>query len=206
MKNMKTFITYLILFLVMYFTVNILSNGLILSMYKDIKGYEYPDSDIVISVDKAKATNVNGYMNFKVKNETGKVFDEKYLKIDFLSEYHRDAISKYIVLSDFDKNEEKTYKVKFRGEKIAGYRISEVDEIPNKDHILNVLGWEIDLTNVFGTGLNVYDAYENIKNTLGGMDEWESKSRQLAIAGGAWVKSIPFWAYAIALYIVLWNL
>ena len=49
----------------------------------------------------------------------------------------------------------KTYNIKFRANNIKGYNISVVKDLPDKKNILDVLGWEIDLSNVFGFGIDL---------------------------------------------------
>ena len=75
-----------------------------------------------------------------------------------------------------------------------------VEEAPDKSNILNLFGWEIDLTNVFGMDLT---------KMFGGALNVET-IKETGISVFSWIKvivsSVPAWAYVIAGGIVLWNL
>ena len=85
MARMKTFLTYLIL-LVGFFAVSmLLENGLLHNMYASISGDTNGnlitsdgnmDSNLTISVEKAKASNDNGNLKIKVTNTSGQFIEK----------------------------------------------------------------------------------------------------------------------------------
>ena len=152
-----------------------------------------------------RATSVNGYLSFKVKNTSTNTVN-CYGKIDLYSKQNLLAATQYIEILDFKPQEEKTYQVKFKANDIASYDISLVSELPDKSNIINILGWEIDLTNVFGMDLSDATIF-GVKLT--DIFSWDS----LKTAGGnAWswfkilLESVPWWGYAIGAGIVLWYM
>ena len=87
---------------------------------------------------------------------------------------------------------------------ISRYEVSMVEETPDKSNILNLFGWEIDLTDVFGMDLTSFFG-ENIRNILNA-----ETIKETGISVFNWVKvilaSVPTWAYVIAGGIVLWHM
>jgi hypothetical protein len=207
MDRMKTFFRYALLFFGFMFLSYLLENGLIANMYATMDGTTSTGSyDVTISDMNGKASNVNGYLNFKVKNTSGSLIERCYAKIDLYSKQGLLAATKYVEISDFEPDEEKEFQVKFKASEIDSYEVSIINEMPDKSNIINILGWEIDLTNVFGmdlTNLTIFGVkltdlfnWDNIKTTGTGVWSW------LRI----YLATIPWWGYAIASGIVLWYM
>ena len=160
MKRMKTFLIYALI-LIGFFAVSVLlENGLVMSMYKDIVGNfhgEFEDSDTPFGIENmsANASSVNGNLKFDLINNTGKYIDQGYIKVDLYNTQMQRAATKYIPISGMQENASKTYNVKFKANNIKGYNISVVKELPDKTNIIDILGWEIDLSNVFGLGIDL---------------------------------------------------
>ena len=110
------------------------------------------------------------------------------------------AVTKYAEINNFQVDEERKFELKFKANEISRYEISMVEEAPDKSNILNLFGWEIDLTNVFGMDLT---------KMFGGALNVET-IKETGISVFSWIKvivsSVPAWAYVIAGGIVLWNL
>ena len=68
MSTLKKFFIYFLMLAAFFIISNILENGLILNMYGDISGNVEQRDDLELNVLDAKATKVNGYMNFKITN------------------------------------------------------------------------------------------------------------------------------------------
>lgn len=211
MSRMKTFLMYLLLLIGFFILSLILEYGLVMDMYKGItgissSGYTDPNTGIFVGVDEAKASRVNGYIRFKVKNTSGHFIEKCYAKIDLYSKQNLLAGTKYAEIANFEVNEERKFELKFKANEIARYEVAIVEEMPDKSNILNILGWEIDLTNVFGidfTNLSIFGV--KVSDVL---DANNIKEKGISMVN--WVKvflaSIPTWAYVVAGGIVLWHM
>lgn len=207
MARMKTFLMYALVLIGFIFLSSVLEDGFVMGMYNKIEGKANSGSYNGIEVTglEGRATSVNGYLTFKIKNTTGNTVN-CYGKIDLYSEQDLLAATEYIEILDFKPQEEKTYQVKFKANDIAYYDVSLVSELPDKSNIINILGWEIDLTNVFGMDLSNLTVF-GVKLT--DLFSWDN----IKTAGGnAWswfkllLESVPWWGYAIGAGIVLWHL
>lgn len=206
MKRMQTFLLYVLGILGFMFLSYVLEDGLIENMYVEMtgnansSGYEIEINDVI-----GKASNVNGNMQFTLVNNS-KMQSNCYAKIDLYSKQGLLAATKYVQVTDLAPGDSKIYQVKFKGSEIRDYKISIVDEAPNKENIINILGWEIDLSNVFGMdltnatifGVRLADIFtwDNAKTAAGNAYTWSINL----------LKSIPWWGYAIATGIVIWYL
>lgn len=206
MKTMKTFFIYFLMLAGFFVIATFLEKGVIQDMYYKINGQAMNSDTLAIEVLDSKATNVNGYMNVKITNDSNEYIDSAYAKIDLLDEYGLNAMTKYVTVSDLEPGESKTFKFNFRGNKIKSYEVAFVSELPDKSNIINILGWEIDKTNLFGLGIDL--------TNINGVDvtKYFSFSNIRSFARNSWslgigiAKSIPLWAYAIASLIVLWYI
>ncbi len=206
MDRMKTFFKYALLIVGFFILSLILENGLIMGMYGTITGNTNMSSNLGLDIqlEDSRATNINGYIRFKVKNTTGHFTQKCYAKIDLYSKQDLLAATKYAEINNFRANEERKFELKFKANEISRYNIEIVEDLPDKTNILNLFGWEIDLTNVFGMDLsNLFGM--NIAELFNGQN---IKEKGVSIFNGFKIllASIPAWAYFIAGGIVLWNL
>ena len=216
MKRMKTFLIYALI-LIGFFAVSVLlENGLVMSMYKDIVGNfhgEFEDSDTPFGIENmsAKASSVNGNLKFDLVNNTGKYIDKGYIKVDLYNTQMQRAATKYIPISGMQENASKTYNVKFKANNIKGYNISVVKELPDKTNIIDILGWEIDLSNVLGLGIDLTNItiFGNKLTDIfsaSGLKDAFSKGIGTSMNAGknfwwwfsATAEGVPTWAYFIA--------
>lgn len=213
MDRMKTFLTYALL-IVGFFALSILlENGLLMAMYKNISGsfngdYQGTGTRFSIQNVSAEACNVNGYISFDLINTTGKFIDKCYAKIDLYNEQKLLADTKYIEISNVHPDYKQRFNIKFKANNIEKFAISIQSNLPDKTNIINVFGWEIDLTNVFGLGIDLSNltifgvkltdlfSWDNAKTTLGRFGNWSI----------AFLESVPWWGYAIGGTIVLLRL
>lgn len=210
MDRMKTFLTYVLLIIGFFALSVLLENGLLMAMYSKISGefngyYTATNSDFSIKNVSAKACNVNGYMSFDLLNTTGNFIEKCYLKIDLYNEQNLLADTEYVELLGIESGDSKTFNIKFKANNIEKFKISIVENTPDKTNIINILGWEIDLTNVFGLGIDLTNVtifgtkltdlftWENIKTTGHNFWDW-----LVMIATG-----VPGWAYFFALLIII---
>ena len=201
MDRVKTLSTYAMLLIGFFILSIILENGLIAAMYAPIDGlavgkYESAGGDLEVTILDARATRVNGYLKVKIKNTNGRDIDSCYAKMDLYSKQGFLAATEYVQISNFKANEERLFEVKFKADEIERYEVSLVENPPDKTNILNILGWEIDLSNVFGIDLTKIFDWEKIKTGALNFRDWF-----IALCA-----SIPTWAWLIAGGIVIWNL
>jgi len=204
MNRMKTFLLYAILIAGFIGLSWVLENGLIASMYKNIAGtintnFAVPGervSDFEINKVEAKASNVSGYIKMSIKNTTGKYVDECYIKIQLHTKLGLLATTKYYGIKDFEAGETRNLIASFQAYEIARYDISFAGTYPDKEYIISIFGYDINLKDVFGIDLTKFINIDAIKTA--GSSAW---SWAVAL-----VKSVPLWAYWIAGLIVLWHL
>ena len=206
MDRMKTFLIYLVL-LVGFFLVSVLlENGLLYNMYVSINGDTNGtlitsdgnvNSDLTISVEEAKASNVSGNLKIKITNTSGHFIERCYAKIDLYSRQDLLAATKYVEINNFEVNETRNYEIKFKAKEIARYQITIIENAPDKSNIINILGWEIDLSNVFGMDLTRFADLFSVDGIKSGL----SNAWQFTMA---LVSSIPVWAWCVAAGIVIW--
>lgn len=206
MDRMRTFLLYalgIIGFMVLSY---ILEDGLIENMYAKIDGSVAPSSsDIAIEDVSVKSSNVNGKMEFKVKNNSDNASNE-YVKLELFNSNGGLAGTRYLSLEDLKPGESKNYQINFKGNKLKDYKLSIVDEVPANQNIISILGMEVDLSNVFGNdlsdfsimGVRIADVFsvDNAKTLGGNIWSW----------GIGITKSIPLWGYLSAASIILWRL
>lgn len=205
MARMKTFFLYAFGIVGFIFLSLLLEDALIENMYEKMSGEVTSSPTIIIDNHTGKATNVNGYMQFRLSNKSNSKCDD-FVKIDIYSDRGLLAATKYVEITDLEPGYTKNYQLKLKGNNFASYKISIVDEAPDKSNILNLFGWEIDLSNVFGMDLsNVtlfgvklseFFTWDNIKTTGGNI--WNFT---LAL-----LDTIPWWGYTIGWWIILWNM
>ena len=204
MSTMSNFRNYA-LWIIGFFIISvILENALVLDMYKPMAGTANgainfsgnSSSNLAVTVGEAKATNMNGYVDINVKNTSGRDIDKCCVKLDLYTTRGNLAATKYIDVSNFTMDETRTFRVKFSGSEIASYNVSLVEDSPDKTYYVDLFGWEIDLSNVFGMDFTRIIDVQNIKET--GVNIWS-----LTLG---FLKSVPTWAYIVAAGIVVWYL
>lgn len=127
MSTMKKFGKYLILFLLFYVFVSVMSYAIIRSNYTPIESYTINCIVPTVEIIEAKVTRVGGYVQGKIYNNDTNVIDDKYIRLDFISESGNRIISKYVELNDFKPNEEKEFKVNFSAENIQTFGVELVE-------------------------------------------------------------------------------
>lgn len=204
MSTMSSFRNYT-LWIIGFFIISVvLENALIMDMYKPISGTasgqvifaSSGNTNLDVSVGDARATNMNGYVDIKVKNTSGHFIDKCCVKLDLYTVRGNLAATKYIDVSNFEMNETRTFRVKFSGNEIGSYGVTLVEDAPDKTYILDLFGFELDLRNVLGMDLSKIVSLENLKET--GLNVWGLTLNFL--------KTVPTWAYIVAAGIVIWYM
>ena len=124
MSRMKTFGTYLILFLLFYIFVSFMSYGFIKSTLSDMSGYQINVESPKVIIEEAKSSRVSGYIKGTIQNDINETFNNKYLKFDLVSQSGNVITSKYVDISDLEPGEQKEFNVKFNAENIETFNIS----------------------------------------------------------------------------------
>ena len=163
MERMKTFLIYVLLIIGFFILSMFLENGLLKAMYRTISGnfdgyYDVTNSSFKMNNISAKASNYNGYIDFDLINSTGYFVEKCYLKLDLYNEQNLKADTEYIEIRQMEKNASRSFKVKFKAQHINKYNfsiLSENDLPDTNNNIIHILGWDIDLSNLFGLGIDI---------------------------------------------------
>ena len=118
---------WLIWFVLLFAFVTIGSIIAVKSMYQDIKVYEIRSSNPVITVNEAKATNVNGYIKGEIRNESEETINNKYLCFVLCDENNEVVGREYLEIGSLASGESKTYELQFRRDNIDTFYVIVTD-------------------------------------------------------------------------------
>ena len=116
MSRMKTFGKYLLWFILLYMFVTISAYGYIEASYKGIDGIIIKNDKMLITIDEAEATIVNGQIKGQIKNTS-----------------QEDITSKYIQVDELKAGEQKEFNLVFRAENIVKYQAEITDTAEIKE-------------------------------------------------------------------------
>lgn len=133
MKRMKTFGMYLLWFVLLYMFVTVSAYGYIEASYKGIDGIIIKDDKMLITIDEAEATIVNGQIKGQIKNISQEDIGTKYIKIDLISKKGTLILTKYIEVDGLKAGEQKEFNLMFRAENIVKYQAQITDEAELKE-------------------------------------------------------------------------
>lgn len=208
MNRMKTFLIYLILFVGFFILSVLLENGLLYNMYANITGTtdqtlvvsgDPVSSDLKITIEEAKASNASGHLKIKITNTSGHYIEKCCAKVELFTKRDILAVTKYIDVNNFEIDETRDFEIKFKASEIARYAVTLQESAPDTSNIINVLGWEVDLSNVFGLDLSRLKEIMNL-------DGLKSGASSIWKFGVNLASSVPAWAYLVAGGIVLWYM
>ena len=130
MSRMKTLCLYVLAIIGFFLFSELLINAILESEYRKI-GRKDDLSQVVIT--QAEATRVNGRIKGSVVNPEDNELTGKYLKFDFYSA--RDVLkgTKYIDVSELQKNGIQEIEMHFKLENVDYYTVSVVNEKTEKD-------------------------------------------------------------------------
>lgn len=209
MSRMRTFLLYALGIIGFFILSLILEDALIGNMYKKMDG-NIQDNGYAIVVEgvSGRATNVNGYMHFRLSNTSSSKQDNYYAKIDLYSKRGLLAATKYVEIGNVEPKGFRDYKVKFKGTELKSYNISVISEsqLPDKTNIINLFGWEIDLTDVFGMDLTNATIFGIKLTDLFSWDGIVNTARTGWDLFFNFASNIPWWGYAIGAGIILWHM
>lgn len=209
MDRMKTFLLYFLGIVGFFVFSLIIEDALIGNMYKKMDGNIQDNGHaIIVEGVSGRATNVNGFMQFRLSNISEDDKKNYYAKIDLFSKQGLLAATKYVKIDGIEPGASKDYNVKFKGTELKSYNISIIteSEVPDKTNIISLFGWEVDLRDVFGMdltnatlfGVKLTDlfSWNGVKNGI--QNGWTIFLNFLS--------NIPWWGYAIGAGIVLWYM
>lgn len=133
MKRMKTFGMYLLWFVLLYMFVTVSAYGYIEASYKGIDGIIIKDDKMLITIDEAEATIVNGQIKGQIKNISQEDIGTKYIKIDLISKKGTLILTKYIQVDELKAGEQKEFNLMFRAESIVKYQAQITDKAELKE-------------------------------------------------------------------------
>lgn len=140
MKRMQTFLTYALIIIGFYFFSNFLIDFGISSSYKDVEQdkikIEQSNNGFEIEVDKANSNRRQAYFTGTVKNNSDKVIEKQYVKVD---SYFKGKLmqEKYLAFENMQPGEERKFKLLYSLGQIDEFRVSYVDEIPSNRTIVD---------------------------------------------------------------------
>lgn len=140
MKRMQTFLTYALIIIGFYFFSNFLIDFGISSSYKDVEQdkikMEQSNNGFEIEVDKANSNRRQAYFTGTVKNNSDKVIEKQYVKVD---SYFKGKLmqEKYLAFENMQPGEERKFKLLYSLGQIDEFRVSYVDEISSNRTIVD---------------------------------------------------------------------
>lgn len=140
MSRLKTFGKYLLIFVGFYIFSSLLTMGFISTTYSQMEGKNYSNNGIIVNVEEAKSTFVNGYVKGKIENKSEEDFKAKYIKIEFISKNNNEILSQYIEIDKLKKGESKNFTINFRAENIKSFNVKVTDEYKEDSnmHLINL--------------------------------------------------------------------
>lgn len=128
MERMKTLFTYAVLILVFFIFSDVMANIAIKTTYKIMDTYLTQSKQVEVTIEKAKATFVNGYLEGKMTNTSGETIHDKYLKIQVFSKRGVELGTKYVEVSNLEQQQTREFKMGFRFTNAKYTKVSLVDK------------------------------------------------------------------------------
>ena len=124
-KRMHNIIMYILIIALLFVFSNVMIYLYINGTYKAIEDSKIEVENPNITIEQAKATYVNGYVNGKIKNNTEETINEKYIKFEFSTLRDVNIGNKYLKIENLEPGQEIEYKVNFKYQDIKKMKISE---------------------------------------------------------------------------------
>ena len=118
---------WLIWFILLFAFVTVGSIMAIKTMYHDIKTYEIQATIPTITVNEAKATNVNGYIKGIVKNDTEAEISNKKICFLLFNKDNENVGEEYLDIGNIQAGESKTYELKFKRNNVDRFIVTIVE-------------------------------------------------------------------------------
>ena len=133
MSTMKKFFTYFLLFVALYLLVQFFVSTLMKEDYKDITDYTIKTESPEIIVTECKAAYTNGYIKGSVTNNTDKLIEKIYIRIDL---FDKDGIylgTESKEISYFHAKETIKFDIGYNYQNVSKVEISLTDELPEEE-------------------------------------------------------------------------
>ena len=115
---------YFIWFILLFAFVTVGSILAIKSMYQNIAVFQTNNTVPTITVQEAKATNVNGYIKGELRNESEEEISGKYLLFVLLDENQEIIGTESIAIDLIAVGETKSYDLEFRRDNVEGVYVT----------------------------------------------------------------------------------
>ena len=119
---------WLIWFILLFAFVTVGTYFAVKTMYTDITEYSIRSGNPIITVNEAKATNVNGYIKGEVKNESDSEINAGYLCFVLFDENYEQKGIEYIEIGNLIAGETKSYELKFKRDFIKHFYLLTLPE------------------------------------------------------------------------------
>lgn len=127
MERFKQIIMFAVLIVIFAIFSDFMIKVGLRNTYKRIPG-DIKISAPEITVSEAKSTDINGYINGTIKNNTEQDIDHIYIKIDFYSKRNVNLGTEYYEIKNLNKNSQLDFEVKFKYSRVDHYEINCVKE------------------------------------------------------------------------------
>ena len=144
-KRMHNIIMYILIIALLFVFSNVMIYLYINGTYKAIEDSKIEVENPNITIEQAKATYVNGYVNGKIKNNT----EEKYIKFEFSTLRDVNIGNKYLKIENLEPGQEIEYKVNFKYQDIKKMKISEA----TAEEVKNATESEFEITEEMKQGM-----------------------------------------------------
>lgn len=131
MSRMKTFIIYALIIVAFWIFSNLIIYISINGSYKSIDAKVETNTIPEVIVSNAKATYINGLVKGSIKNNTSDIINKKYIKIDCYSPRNIKLGTKYVLIENLQKKENREFEMYFKFTDIKYVVISTTDNAEN---------------------------------------------------------------------------
>ena len=144
-KRMHNIIMYILIIALLFVFSNVMIYLYINGTYKAIEDSKIEVENPNITIEQAKATYVNGYVN----NNTEETINEKYIKFEFSTLRDVNIGNKYLKIENLEPGQEIEYKVNFKYQDIKKMKISEA----TAEEVKNATESEFEITEEMKQGM-----------------------------------------------------
>ena len=125
MPTYKKFFIYLVVIILFFIFSKIMIYLALNGTYK-IKDVEIKENTLIEA--ELKTTQLDGYVNGKIKNNTENTIENKYVRIECYSKHNVLMGTKYVEIDRVDPNTEKEFEIRFNFNKVEKAVIDIVDD------------------------------------------------------------------------------
>ena len=148
-KRMHNIIMYILIIALLFVFSNVMIYLYINGTYKAIEDSKIEVENPNITIEQAKATYVNGYVNGKIKNNTEETINEKCIRFEFSTLRDVNIGNKYLKIENLEPGQEIEYKVNFKYQDIKKMKISEA----TAEEVKNATESEFEITEEMKQGM-----------------------------------------------------